>query len=178
MTGLLISYREDTLRNVKWVFLIVLALAISLVMAACGTSDFEPQGDPATAAPTATTGGGTTGSTEPANLVVASDQTIAADNLVRIDRVKLAQAGYVVIRTNNNGVPGDTVVGYNRFDAGDNTNVSFTIDSTLLAAGANALWAVLHTDAGTASIFEFPGADVPLTNTDGTPVADQFTATK
>ena len=167
------------LRHLKSILMVSFALVIILVLAGCGTSDFEPQGDPATSQPTATTAsGGTTGSTEAANLVVASDQTLAADNLVRLDRVKLAQTGYVVIHTDNNGAPGDTVVGYNRMSPGDFTNSSFTIDGALLAAGANALWAVLHSDLGTDSVFEFPGADVPLTNADGSPVADAFTVTK
>src|SRR5688500_14406352 len=137
MIGLFISLWEETLRHLKSILLVVLALAIILVMAACGTSDFEPQGDPATAAPTATTattGGTTGGAAEAPNLVVASDQTIAADNLVRLDRVKLAQAGYVVIRNDAGGAPGEIVVGYNRLSPGDFPNSSFTIDGTLLSA--------------------------------------------
>lgn len=164
------------MRHLKPVLLVAFAVLIVLLMAACGGGDFEPQGEAATAIPTSA--GGTTGGTEPANIVSASDQVIAGDNLVRLDRVKLAQNGYVVIRMDNGGTPGDTVVGYNRYSAGDYPSVSFTIDGSLLSTGANALWAVLHTDAGTDSVFEFPGADIPLTNTDGTPVADSFIATK
>lgn len=145
----------------KTLALLVTSLLLIAMLAGCA-------GPPDAGAPTGD---------EP-NLVTASDQT-AANGLVTLDRVKLANSGYVVIRTDVGGSPSDTVVGYNRYSPGDVTNVSFTLQELAsLSDGANTLWAVLHQDGGTDSVFEFPGADTALANSDGTTVMDQFVLTK
>src|SRR5688500_10837298 len=115
------------LKIYKILTLITLSLLLIAMLADCaGPHDAAPSG------------------VDEANVVTAYDQTIGADNLVKLDRVKLADNGYVVIRTDASGSPSDTVVGYNRYSAGDFTDVSFAIDVSSLPAGANTLWAVLH----------------------------------
>jgi hypothetical protein len=146
----------------KVLALIVTSLLLVAMLAGCA-------GPPDAAAPAGD---------EP-NLVVAADQTAPESGLVTLERVKLANNGYVAIRSDASGSPSDTVVGYNRYSAGDNTNVSFTLqDFASLPAGANTLWAVLHQDAGTDAVFEFPGSDTALANSDGTTVMDSFVLTK
>lgn len=106
--------------------------------------------------------------------VVASDQTLGTDNTVVIDKVVVAADGWLVIHADAAGKPGP-VLGYVAVKKGENDNVKVPLkDTTGLTA---TVWAMLHVDAGTVGMYEFPGADIPLMDAAGNTVMAQFKLT-
>lgn len=78
---------------------------------------------------------------------------------VLINEVKLATSGYVVVHSDNGGVPG-TVRGVSGLlSAGVSREVMIELSRASIAG--ETLWAMLHQDDGDGE-FEFPGADTPL----------------
>jgi plastocyanin len=128
-------------------YLIVMMLTLSLVLAACG------------------------GKTAVTPSLSVSDQD-ASDGMVVVDSATSAQAGWMVIHADGGGSPGP-VIGYSAVAEGENSNISVAID---LEAATETLFAMLHIDAGTASVYEFPGADEPAM-ADGSVVVQPFTVT-
>jgi predicted lipoprotein with Yx(FWY)xxD motif/plastocyanin len=89
--------------------------------------------------------------------VVPLDQPIS-NNQVNVPSVISSGAGWVVIHLDDNGKPG-AVTGHAAVKEGLNLNVKVDIDAANSGSG---LIAMLHTDAGTAGTYEFPGADAPV----------------
>lgn len=126
-------------------------------------------GNKSTPAPTDETGNGTT--TTPAgavNRIVMSDQY--PGNVVYLSSVQLAQPGWVVIQTNNNGQPG-SIIGSAHFASGINPG-KVTLTAPTVEGGT--YYAVLYTDDGSGSFN--PNADKPLTDSRGNVIMQIFHA--
>lgn len=93
--------------------------------------------------------------------VEVSDQD-ASGGMVTVQKVTAANPGWIVIHTESDGAPGP-IVGFAQVSAGENNAVAVEID---LDAATEKLFAMLHIDAGTAGIYEFPGDDAPVKNGD------------
>lgn len=104
--------------------------------------------------------------------VTVEDQAVTANEVI-VSSVVYTGPGWIVIHTDNNGQPGP-VIGHSAVQAGQNTDVTVALDET--PAEGDALWAMLHTDAGEEGTYEFPGADVPVM-LNGEIVMQQFTVT-
>jgi len=90
--------------------------------------------------------------------VTVSSQEIS-DGKVTIDSVVSAQDGWIVIHADDGtGAPG-AVIGQSTVSAGDNADVAIQIDT---AQATSTLFAMLHLDAGVIGVYEFPGADAPV----------------
>ncbi len=92
-----------------------------------------------------------------ASSVTVSDQDASAGQ-VHIDEIQTSGPSWIVIHTQSNGGPGP-VIGYSPVPDGRSTDVTVDIDAS---AATPVLYAMLHTDAGTVGMYEFPGADVPV----------------
>jgi hypothetical protein len=103
-------------------------------------------------------------------MVVVKDQAIENSNIV-VENVTSEKAGWIVIHADNNGKPGP-VIGYAAVREGDNPSVAVEIDAS---KATPVLYAMLHVDAGTIGVYEFPGADVPV-KVDGMMVSPAFNA--
>lgn len=91
---------------------------------------------------------------------------------VAVPELFATENGWVVIHRDDNGAPG-AVIGYAFVEAGPNYEVDVTLTEEV--EGDIDLWAMLHTDAGEAGVYEFPGADVPV-ELDGEIVMAPFVA--
>ncbi len=89
--------------------------------------------------------------------IVADNQN--ASSIILIRRVDAANDSWVVIHQDANGTVGE-ILGYNAVNAGINNNVTVGIN---LSKATSRLFAMLHIDAGSKGIFEFPGRDAPVT---------------
>lgn len=105
--------------------------------------------------------------------VVAEDQDVT-DGTVTIATVVTEGPGWIVIHKDEDGAPGP-VIGHAAVEDGENSDVVVTLDEELM--GETTLWAMLHTDAGTAGTYEFPGDDGPVQDAEGNIVQDPFVAT-
>ncbi len=91
--------------------------------------------------------------------VTVSDQPIQ-DAIISVDQVIADAQSWIVIHADDNGQPGK-ILGYALVKAGVNDDVLVEIKQ---AEATDKLYAMLHTDQGERSNFEFPnGADVPVT---------------
>ena len=80
---------------------------------------------------------------------------------VTVASVKAPEAGWMVIHADVDGKPGP-ILGQTAVPAGTTENVVVMLDAPLEADAT--VWAMLHTDAGEAGVYEFPdGPDVPVT---------------
>ena len=86
-------------------------------------------------------------------------QLIGDDDSVTVARVVAVQPGWVVIHRDDGGAPG-AVIGHAAVDAGVSNNVVVPVDA---GQATSTLHAMLHVDDGEAGVYEFPGADVPVT---------------
>ena len=103
--------------------------------------------------------------------VTVSDQPVV-DGTVTVDEVVYNTTGWIVIHADAEGAPG-TILGYSNISAGSNKDVVVKINTTGVTT---TLYAMLHTDAGNISVFEFPGADVPVKD-NGAVITPSFTVT-
>jgi len=95
--------------------------------------------------------------TTPAVTVV--DQPIA-NGQVTVEKVISDGPGWIVVHAQADGKPGP-ILGYTQVNDGENLGVVVEIDAT---RATQTLYAMLHTDAGTAGTWEFPGGpDTPVT---------------
>jgi hypothetical protein len=102
--------------------------------------------------------------------VTVSDQAIESGT-VTVGAVVSDGPGWIVIHADDDGAPGP-VVGHAAVSDGENTDVTVDIDTE---AATETLYAMLHTDAGTAGTYEFPGDDVPV-QVEGQVVVTAFSA--
>jgi predicted lipoprotein with Yx(FWY)xxD motif len=90
--------------------------------------------------------------------VSVQDQEIK-DGVLTIAEVDSAGPGWLVVHAQADGNPGP-ILGYTQVEDGVNKDVAVEIDS---AEATGTVYAMLHTDAGEAGKFEFPGGpDVPV----------------
>jgi len=87
--------------------------------------------------------------------VTISDQPIHSTWIV-VDKVVASVDGWIVIHAGDNG---KDVVGHTYVHAGENDNVAVKID---MDKATPQMSAMLHIDAGTKGVYEFPGADAPV----------------
>ncbi len=132
----------------------------------------------ATAAPTATaqpemTATPSTVTPEGASTapLVISDQQIGGDGTVVASSVTVEAPAWLVIHADASGQPG-TVIGWVLVQPGTTPHVAVPIQGEHVTA---TLHAMLHTDAGQAGTYEFPGPDVPLTDENGQVITVPFT---
>jgi predicted lipoprotein with Yx(FWY)xxD motif len=104
------------------------------------------------------------------NSVTATDQTLGEDNTLTIAEVVSSAPGWMVIHAQADGSPG-AVLGFAPVSAGYNSDVLVEIDSS---GATETLYAMLHVDAGNTGEYEFPGQDVPATDSDGNVVTPPF----
>ncbi|KKW42995.1 MAG: hypothetical protein UY92_C0001G0009 [Candidatus Magasanikbacteria bacterium GW2011_GWA2_56_11] len=142
----------------------LLAIALLLSGAGCGGKKVSR-----TDAPADTTARTEAPADQPASLTVAN-QTIV-DGAVSIPTVVLPVEGWVAVHADNGGIPG-AIIGQTALSAGSYTDTKVTIDAT---KATPVLHAMLHIDQGAPGIFEFPGADIPLSY-QGTGVVGSFEA--
>ena len=126
---------------------------LAVVLAACATATPEPAPEPTSAPPPTQE----EAMEQMAPSVTVSDQD-ASDGTVTIEKVVADQPGWLVIHITKGGGPGP-VIGQSPVSEGDNSNVEVAID---LNQATQQLFAMLHFDAGTEGVYEFPGDDAPV----------------
>lgn len=129
-----------------------------------------PTAEP-TEAPTPTTPAAATEPPESGGTpsVSVADQALV-NGTVTIAEVVSEGPGWIVIHADANGGPGP-ILGYSAVGDGANSDVVVALD---LTGVTGTLYAMLHTDAGEAGAFEFPGGpDTPVT-VDGQVVTPAF----
>lgn len=82
--------------------------------------------------------------------------------------------GLLVIHADDDGAPG-VVLGYAGLVHGLNEDVEVALDRP--ASDGETLYAMLHTDAASDGVLDFPGADAPMLGGDESPVVAAFTVT-
>jgi heme/copper-type cytochrome/quinol oxidase subunit 2 len=91
------------------------------------------------------------------------------DSKVVIETVVSDGNGWLVVHAQADGKPGP-VIGYAPVKDGRNANVFVSVDSS---RATGSLFAMLHTDAGSTGVYEFPGPDAPV-KVDGNIVMSSF----
>lgn len=83
------------------------------------------------------------------NLVATKFSGHSVEDSVTIPSVELAEVGYLVVRTDDDGTPGE-VVGYTTVDAGTNTNVTVPVDREAIGSNGSqiGLWVTVYQDDG------------------------------
>ena len=97
---------------------------------------------------------------EPTPIIPAidvSDQTLADEGTLTIDRVTVPDPAWLVIHALNEGQVGE-VLGYTAVSAGTNEELAITINPL---QATPQLVAMLHVDEGEPGTYEFPGPDNP-----------------
>ncbi len=109
-----------------------------------------------------TTGGISSSSTASKANKVAVHAQNAQNGLVFVDSVTVAQPGWVLIRKDNNGAPGN-VIGFAPVHQGANTNVGVAIQTTDFKGNntiTSQLWVTVVPDPTALDSFATPSADV------------------
>jgi predicted lipoprotein with Yx(FWY)xxD motif len=108
------------------------------------------------------------------NSVVVENQSLSSDNTITISSVTADEVGWLVIHAQADGKPG-AILGFSPVQAGENNDVVVEIDSS---SATETLYAMLHVDADTEGMFDFPGGnDLPATDAAGNVVTPAFTVT-
>ena len=111
-----------------------------------------------TAATTATATSTATTTTAVVPSVTVNDQP-SDGTTITVTQVTATEPGWLVIHANLEGKPGP-VLGQASVPAGTTDNVVVTLNTPL--GETEAVWAMLHVDAGVVGAYEFPGADGPV----------------
>ena len=88
--------------------------------------------------------------------VTVLDQKLAGGT-VSVARVTSPGPGWIVVHSQHNGEP-DAIIGSTAVPAGTSRGVIVPVDAS---RATETLYAMLHVDAGTPGVFEFPGPDIP-----------------
>jgi plastocyanin/predicted small secreted protein len=153
--------KENMMTKMRFGMLGVLTV-VSLLLAACGNTATQAPADvPVTG----------NEMEETKSFISVSDQD-ASDGFVTIDDVHTTQPGWLVIHTDQDGAPGP-VIGFAQVEAGEEHSLRVEIN---LDQATPKLFAMLHLDAGTKGLYEFPGEDVPVKDGDAI-VNEPFNAT-
>ncbi len=89
--------------------------------------------------------------------VTVNDQQYDGTSVIVADAYSQGP-GWMVIHNQINGTVGDAI-GETQLNGGDNTNIVIKIDPS---KASPVMYAMLHVDAGTVGVYEFPGPDVPV----------------
>lgn len=137
-----------------------LLVVLALLVTACG-----PAAEPIAPPPAVEEGMPVPGeSPVPEMIVTAEPSVTVADQPIDDGQVTIAEVvsdgfGWLVVHAQAGGAPGP-ILGYTQVAGGSNAEVVVEID---VAGATETLYAMLHTDAGTAGAWEFPdGPDVPV----------------
>jgi hypothetical protein len=104
--------------------------------------------------------------------ITVTDQTVNPIDEVTISRAVSDGPGWVVVHANDGqGLPGE-ILGQTALVGGEHNNVKVRLSRDVVSG--ETLIAALHKDAGTIGTFEFPGADVAVSDAQGTPVRFGF----
>lgn len=115
----------------------------------------------------------------PTGSISVDDQALEG-NMLTINNLNISEDGWVVIhRDNGSGGPvvPDIISVPKQVSAGESTDVTVQLKDGVNLEDGETLWAMLHTDDGEIGMYEFDGSnglDMPITETDGTPVMDSF----
>lgn len=90
-------------------------------------------------------------------MVLVNDQK-DSEGQINVGKVVSPKDAWLVIQTNEDGVPGP-VVGYTKIKAGENNDVKVKIDKSNVTP---TLHAMIHEDDGTKEKFDFPENDSPM----------------
>ncbi len=90
--------------------------------------------------------------------VSVQDQPVA-DGTVTVAQAVSGGPGWVVIHAEQDGAPGPVIGHSDILTNGLNSDIVIEIDAD---AATDTLYAMLHTDAGEAGTYEFPGPDTPV----------------
>jgi hypothetical protein len=94
----------------------------------------------------------------PHDSIDVSDQPLV-DGSITIADVSAAQDGWIVAHKDEGGHAGK-VIGFTPVKRGDNRDVQIKLDEDVPVGGV--LWPMLHVDAGTIGVYEFPGPDAAV----------------
>ncbi len=92
--------------------------------------------------------------------IEAEDQSSDGTTITVAQAEIQGAGGWVVIHRNEDGSPGE-VLGHEAVEEGTSTDVTVTLDEPI---ESGSYWPMLHVDAGVEGEYEFPGADVPVTD--------------
>ena len=129
--------------------------------AAPGAASGTTGGATASASPSPNVGAGASASPSPQGVVV--NNTAVSGSTTVLDQVTIVQNGWAVLyRADANGQPSpNAIVGVAPVQAGVSTNVQVPLNG--MFADGDKIVVVLHVDAGTSGMFEYPnGPDTPL----------------
>lgn len=105
------------------------------------------------------------------NAVVVENQDLSPASTVTISKVTADKDGWLIVHADADGSPGP-ILGYSPVQTGENEDVVVEIDS---AQATETLYGMLHVDAGTEDVLDFPGGDdVPATDSQGNIVTPSF----
>jgi len=102
--------------------------------------------------------------------ISVENQSLTEEGLLVIDSVTSTEPGWVVLFSDDNGLPGSEL-GFAAVPAGDSESVSITLDPR---AATSTLHARLHIDNGDKGEFEYPGSDIPVETNSGE-IVESFT---
>jgi LPXTG-motif cell wall-anchored protein len=99
-----------------------------------------------------------------APLAQAADSLDAADQPlvnggITVLSVNASKDGWVTVHLDEGGSPG-AVLGHSPIKAGANANVKVQLERDIPVGGK--IWPMLHVDAGSIGVYEFPGPDAPV----------------
>lgn len=77
---------------------------------------------------------------------------------ITVSEVSSSKSGWLVIQTNDDGVPGP-VIGYTKINPGVNNDVKVKVD---VPRATPTLHAMIHEDDGVKEKFDFPENDLPI----------------
>ena len=103
--------------------------------------------------------------------IEVSEQAVAEDGIVTLDRIEVPEPSWVLVHAEEDGVIGD-VLGGVFLEEGEYDSLAVSIDWR--RASPN-LYAVVHEDDGEQGVLEFPDGDNPVLS-NGQPVVAEFRA--
>jgi hypothetical protein len=118
-----------------------------------------------TESPTATPTATPTSVTGPASLDVGAGSVESDGSIIVIDAVTLPVAGFVAVHSDQDGSPGPVIGVSELLLAGTSTAVEILLDTPLVESGT--VFPMVHIDANSNGLYEFPGPDVPATTDAG-----------
>ncbi len=89
-----------------------------------------------------------------------ADQSGDGSSVVVAEATLTGTAGWIVVHSDDGGAPGP-VLGHVALSEGTSSDVEVALDQPLSADAT--VWPMLHIDAGEVGVYEFPGADGPVT---------------
>lgn len=155
---------QSGIKTWQWVVTVIVIIVLIVI----GVMVFGNKGGQAPAASTASTNTTGTTSTTGVNRIVMADQY--PGNVAYLSSVQLENGGWVVIKDDNNGQPGD-VIGETYSPAGIDP-VKVTLTSPMVDGGT--YYAILYTGNNPTS-FD-PTAEQPLTDSTGAIIMQVFHA--